>query len=109
LVLLIHTHYTMYPEASFHGYVASTQDVLLVFEACRRGMLPKIHRRLQEKERGLIQSGAIFVFDEHDSGKIYYFMAVGREEKRRAMGEVHKKKKRDTHTHTHSTKLFPLK
>jgi len=58
----------MYPEATFHGYVASTQDVLLIFEACRRGMLPKIHRRLQEKERGLIQSGTIFVFDEHDSG-----------------------------------------
>ncbi|KAG2184040.1 hypothetical protein INT44_009051 [Umbelopsis vinacea] len=58
----------MYPEATFHGYVGSTQDVLLIFEACRRGMLPKIHRRLQEKERGLIQSGAIFVFDEHDSG-----------------------------------------
>ncbi|KAJ2963658.1 hypothetical protein NQZ79_g1350 [Umbelopsis isabellina] len=58
----------MYPEASFHGYVASTQDVLLIFEACRRGILPKIHRRLQDKERGIIQSGAIFVFDEHDSG-----------------------------------------
>lgn len=59
----------MYPEASFQGYVASTQDVLLIFEACRRGILPKIHRRLQDKERGIIQSGAIFVFDEHDSGK----------------------------------------
>jgi hypothetical protein len=82
----------MYPEASFHGYVASTQDVLLVFEACRRGMLPKIHRRLQDKERGLIQSGAIFVFDEHDSGKIYSLWQreeKRREEERRAMGEVH--------------------
>lgn len=91
----------MYPEASFHGYVASTQDVLLVFEACRRGMLPKIHRRLQEKERGLIQSGAIFVFDEHDSGKIYYFMAVGREEKGREGQWEKYTKKREIPTHTH--------
>ncbi|KAG0192485.1 hypothetical protein DFQ28_008984 [Apophysomyces sp. BC1034] len=43
-------------------------DALLIFEACRRGILPKISRRLQERERGTVQSGTIFVFDERESG-----------------------------------------
>jgi hypothetical protein len=54
---------------TFHGYIDTTQDVLLVFEACRRGLLPRVNRRLQEKERKLIQSGTVFVFDEKESGK----------------------------------------
>ncbi|KAI9300652.1 Gti1/Pac2 family-domain-containing protein [Cunninghamella echinulata] len=46
----------------------TTTDTLLVFEACRRGILPKINRRLQEKERNAIRSGTVFVFDERESG-----------------------------------------
>ncbi|KAI9249891.1 Gti1/Pac2 family-domain-containing protein [Sporodiniella umbellata] len=53
---------------TFHGYIESTQDVLLVFEACRRGLLTRICRRLQETERRHIGSGSIFVFDERESG-----------------------------------------
>ncbi|KAI9269807.1 Gti1/Pac2 family-domain-containing protein [Sporodiniella umbellata] len=53
---------------TFHGYIETTQDVLLVFEGCRRGLLPRICRRLQERERKLIRSGSIFVFDERESG-----------------------------------------
>ncbi|SAM00200.1 hypothetical protein [Absidia glauca] len=53
---------------TFHGYIDTTQDVLLVFEGCRRGLLPRVNRRLQEKERKLIQSGTVFVFDEQESG-----------------------------------------
>ncbi|CAG8558067.1 2477_t:CDS:2 [Paraglomus occultum] len=55
-------------EATFRGYIESTQDTLLIFEACRRGHLPKICRRLQEKERKIVQSGSVFVFDERESG-----------------------------------------
>lgn len=54
---------------TFHGFIETTQDVLLVFEGCRRGLLPRICRRLQEKERRMIQSGSVFVFDERESGK----------------------------------------
>jgi hypothetical protein len=54
---------------TFHGYIETTQDCLLIFEACRRCLLPKISRRLQERERKLVRSGSIFVFDERDSGK----------------------------------------
>ncbi|KAG0030997.1 hypothetical protein BGZ81_001950 [Podila clonocystis] len=53
---------------TFHGYVETTQDTLLIFEACRRGLLPRICRRLQEKERRIVQSGTVFVFDERESG-----------------------------------------
>jgi hypothetical protein len=55
-------------EATFRGYIESTQDTLLIFEACRRGILPRICRRLQEKERKIVQSGSVFVFDERESG-----------------------------------------
>ncbi|KAG0166924.1 hypothetical protein DFQ28_006561 [Apophysomyces sp. BC1034] len=54
--------------ATFHGFIETTADTLLIFEACRRGILPKINRRLQDRERGAIQSGTVFVFDEKESG-----------------------------------------
>ncbi|KAI7860521.1 Gti1/Pac2 family-domain-containing protein [Circinella umbellata] len=53
---------------TFHGFVETTTDTLLIFEACRRGIFPKINRRLQERERGAVQSGTVFVFDERESG-----------------------------------------
>ncbi|GJJ74584.1 Gti1/Pac2 family transcription factor [Entomortierella parvispora] len=53
---------------TFHGYIETTQDTLLIFEACRRGLFPRICRRLQEKERRIVQSGTVFVFDERESG-----------------------------------------
>ncbi|KAI9480954.1 MAG: TCP-1/cpn60 chaperonin family-domain-containing protein [Benjaminiella poitrasii] len=53
---------------TFHGYIETTQDVLLIFEGCRRGLLPKITKRLQERDRKMIRSGSVFVFDEKESG-----------------------------------------
>ncbi|KAF9351939.1 hypothetical protein BGX26_010144 [Mortierella sp. AD094] len=53
---------------TFHGYIETTQDTLIIFEACRRGLLPRICRRLQEKERRIVRSGSVFVFDERESG-----------------------------------------
>jgi hypothetical protein len=57
---------------TFHGFIETTQDSLLIFEACKRNILPKISRRLQEKERKLVRSGSVFVFDEKESGKSIY-------------------------------------
>ena len=54
---------------TFNGFIETTTDALLIFEACRRGILPKISRRLQDRERGAIRSGTIYVFDEKESGK----------------------------------------
>lgn len=50
----------------FHS--SSTHDALLIFECVRRGVMPKVKRRLREDERRLIRSGQVFVFDEKESG-----------------------------------------
>ncbi|BGP36227.1 Global transcription regulator sge1 [Rhodotorula kratochvilovae] len=56
-------------DPAFRGFVESTLDALLIFEGCKRGFLPKITRRLQEFEkRALVVSGAVFVFDEEETG-----------------------------------------
>lgn len=56
------------PDPPFKGYIESTFDALLIFEAARAGMIPRVTRRLIDSERGMVQSGAVFVFDEHESG-----------------------------------------
>ena len=57
-------------EPTFYGYVASSQDALLIFEAARGNqILQKVNRRPHDREREkLIKSGNIFVFDEGSSG-----------------------------------------
>jgi hypothetical protein len=52
----------------FRGHIETTYDALLILEAARRGMVPRITRRLTERERPMIQSGAVFIFDEQESG-----------------------------------------
>jgi hypothetical protein len=52
----------------FHGFIATTYDALLVFEAARRGMIPRVTRRLNDSERSMVQSGSVFVYDEQESG-----------------------------------------
>ncbi|KAJ1974799.1 Gluconate transport-inducing protein [Dimargaris verticillata] len=53
---------------TYNGYVETGHDALLLFEACRRGLLQRVPRRLSEKERATITSGSIFVWDEEESG-----------------------------------------
>lgn len=53
---------------TFYGLIEGTADALRVFELCRQGRLGRVRRRLHEKERGLIRSGSVFVFDEQESG-----------------------------------------
>jgi hypothetical protein len=53
---------------SFIGYIKSPQDALLIFEACRRGVLNRVQRRLTSKERMDIRSGSVFAFDEREAG-----------------------------------------
>ncbi|BGP66800.1 Transcriptional regulator MIT1 [Rhodotorula toruloides] len=56
-------------DPAFRGFVETTLDALLIFEGCKRGLLPKISRRLQDFEkRELVVSGAVFVFDEEETG-----------------------------------------
>ncbi|ORZ21174.1 Gti1/Pac2 family-domain-containing protein [Absidia repens] len=53
---------------TFIGHIKTPQDALIIFEACRRGMLHRVKRRLSTKERMNIQSGSIFAFDEGEAG-----------------------------------------
>jgi hypothetical protein len=53
---------------TFYGVVETTADALRIFQLCRQGHLGRVRRRLHEKERHLIRSGSVFVFDEQESG-----------------------------------------
>lgn len=56
-------------QPTFYGHIASTQDALLLFEACLRGSIDHVARRPHDRERaGLIQSGNVFIYEEHSSG-----------------------------------------
>lgn len=50
------------------GFLETTEDALLILEAARRRMIPRVTRRLADRERRLIQSGSVFVFEEEESG-----------------------------------------
>lgn len=53
---------------SYYGHVRSQLDAILLFEACRLGLLPRIRRRLSERERLEISSGKIYIWDEQEAG-----------------------------------------
>jgi hypothetical protein len=54
---------------TFFGHIASTQDALLLFEACLNGTLNHVARRPHDRERpNLIKSGNVFIYEEHSSG-----------------------------------------
>ena len=48
--------------------VRTPADAIILFEACRLGLLPRVQRRLSEKERQSIRSGSVFVWDEREAG-----------------------------------------
>ena len=43
------------------GFIETTGDALLILEAARRGMIPRVTRRLVDAERKMITSGSVFV------------------------------------------------
>ncbi|KAI0382764.1 Gti1/Pac2 family-domain-containing protein [Hypomontagnella monticulosa] len=56
-------------QPTFHGYIASTMDALILFEACLTGHLFHVPRRPHDRERPhLIVSGNVFIYEEHSSG-----------------------------------------
>ena len=55
-------------EPPWCGWIETTLDALLILEAARRGMIPRVTRRLVDAERKMITSGSVFVFDEDESG-----------------------------------------
>ncbi|PYH48213.1 camp independent regulatory protein [Aspergillus saccharolyticus JOP 1030-1] len=56
-------------EPTFMGYVATTQDALILFEACLTGVLHHVPRRPHDRERShLVRSGSVFIYEENSSG-----------------------------------------
>ncbi|KAI9748049.1 MAG: hypothetical protein M4579_007325 [Chaenotheca gracillima] len=53
---------------TYQGHVRTPGDAIILFEACRLGLLPRVQRRLSEKERQSIKSGSVFVWDEREAG-----------------------------------------
>ncbi|ANB11910.1 Mit1p [Sugiyamaella lignohabitans] len=53
---------------SYYGHVRTQQDAILLFEACRQGLIPRIRRRLSERERFQITSGCVYIWDEQEAG-----------------------------------------
>lgn len=54
---------------TFHGHVATTNDALILFEACLSGQLSHVPRRPHDRERNtLIRSGSVFIYEENASG-----------------------------------------
>ncbi|KAI0413720.1 Gti1/Pac2 family-domain-containing protein [Xylaria grammica] len=57
----------LYP--TFQGFISSTMDALILFEACLSGPLQHVSRRPHDRERSqLIRSGNVFIYEEHSSG-----------------------------------------
>ncbi|KAG8984332.1 hypothetical protein FRB94_006134 [Tulasnella sp. JGI-2019a] len=55
-------------EPPWNGFLETTEDALLILEAAKRRLIPRVTRRLAESERRLITSGSVFVFEEEESG-----------------------------------------
>lgn len=56
-------------QSTYHGHVATTNDALVLFEACLSGQLSHVPRRPHDRERNsLIRSGCIFIYEENASG-----------------------------------------
>lgn len=53
---------------TYHGHVSNSHDAILIFEACRLGILNRVQRRLSDQERKQIRSGSIFVWEESEAG-----------------------------------------
>lgn len=52
---------------TFHGFIDTVEDALLVIEATQRGICRRIDKRLDASEQNAIRSGSIFVYDESEA------------------------------------------
>lgn len=56
-------------DVTWHGFIRSTEDALILIEAVLRGELNHVSRRPHDRERErLIRSGSVFIYSEASSG-----------------------------------------
>lgn len=54
-------------QESYYGLIDSVQDAMLVIQAAKCDLLPRVRERLSDVERKSIRSGSVFVFLESES------------------------------------------
>lgn len=54
-------------QEGYFGLVETVSDAILVIEAIRLGILPRVRARLDEREREAIRAGSVFVYIEAES------------------------------------------
>lgn len=59
---------SVFPNETYHGLILTLQDALLVLEATRLNILPKVKRRLNDTERKNITAGSVFAWNETECG-----------------------------------------
>ncbi|KAG5859547.1 gluconate trasport protein [Encephalitozoon hellem] len=52
---------------SFYGRMENESDCLVLIDLARRGLIPRVQRRLTPRERKQIRHGSIFVYCEEES------------------------------------------
>ncbi|KAI9142705.1 Gti1/Pac2 family-domain-containing protein [Paraphysoderma sedebokerense] len=55
-------------QETFYGSIETVNEALAIIEATRRGVLPRVLRRLNQRERLSIKSGSVFVWEEGETG-----------------------------------------
>ncbi len=56
-------------EATYYGFIGSTLDALILFEACIAGQVKQVSRRPRDRERErVIKSGKVLIYEENTSG-----------------------------------------
>jgi hypothetical protein len=55
-------------QTTFHGHIECYRDALMVIDAARRDLLPRVKHRLTESDKKTIGSGSVFVLNEHECG-----------------------------------------
>ena len=53
---------------TYHGYIDTIEDAMLLVQACRIHVLESVRNRLNDQERQSIGSGDVFVYNEEESG-----------------------------------------
>lgn len=56
------------PKESYYGQILTLQDAVLVIEATRLNILPKVKRKLNNTERANIRAGSVFIWNETECG-----------------------------------------
>lgn len=62
-----HPKHSLIGVESYYGFIETVEDAVLALEVCRRSILPRVKKRLNDRERSLIRAGSVFIFIEREA------------------------------------------